>query len=434
MRIRNNAIGQFKGLLIISFLQIMALAFHSFHLLFTLILNYTPDLKQIIFFHFIRAVIDYTILTLITLLGIFIYKYLEKFKILRIRIIFVFWGVIFGFLLLFTILWLFFRLGTFFQAYTFSFVLGVALLRLKKWAIIPSVLLCPIILGESLALLYVTAIVALPSQLIKCFPAPLLYYGYIKMVIISFFYVIYINYFMNRGLLETFQCKFNKIFGEIALSKFINSLMSSRTKGLIFGSIAFLILIFGWFKSNPVNDGVRKAYYDNGNLEYEISYRQGKRHGKALEFFPNGQLKLEWIYQDGKLDGTSKEYYESGELYREHEYSNNTRIGLKVFYKNGRVKAEYQFKDGNQHGLARQYYENGMFESEGNFVQNNCSDCREYYETGELKQTLNYKDQKEDGPFKEYYKNGKLKAEGRYQNGERIDIKQYNENGVESPH
>ena len=420
MKIRNSAIMQFKGLIVIAFLQIMALAFNTSQLLLALILNYVPEAKPTILFHCMRVFLDYTVFILITLLGISFYRHQGKFKVFQIRVFFILGGAILGFLFLFTILWLFFHLGTFYQTYILSFILGVALLRLKKWAIIPSIFLCPIILGELFALLYITSIIALPDQLIKHFPVPLVYYGYIKMVITSFFYVIYINYFTHSRILEFFQFR-------VPFKLIENEKILSLSRKVLF--VFFLILTIGWFKNNPVNNGVRKAYYDNGNLKYGISYRQGKRHEKTQEFFSNGQLKLEWIYQNGKLNGISKEYYESGELYREHEYFNNIRIGLKVFYKNGHLKGEYQFKNDKQDGLAREYYENGMLKNEGNFIQNSCFDCREYYETGELKQTLNYKDIKEDGPFKEYYRNGKLKAEGQYENGERIVIRQYDENG-----
>jgi len=54
--------------------------------------------------------------------------------------------------------------------------------------------------------------------------------------------------------------------------------------------------------------------HDNGQLEYEIPYVNGKRHGVAKYYHTNGKFehKIPWI--NGRLHGIKKIYYRDGTL------------------------------------------------------------------------------------------------------------------------
>ena len=43
-----------------------------------------------------------------------------------------------------------------------------------------------------------------------------------------------------------------------------------------------------------------KEYYDNGKLDFEGEYLNGKRNGKGKEYYYNGQLEFEGEYLNGK--------------------------------------------------------------------------------------------------------------------------------------
>ena len=42
------------------------------------------------------------------------------------------------------------------------------------------------------------------------------------------------------------------------------------------------------------------TYYNNGNLEFEGEYKNGKRDGKGKKYYDNGNLKFEGEYKNGK--------------------------------------------------------------------------------------------------------------------------------------
>ena len=96
--------------------------------------------------------------------------------------------------------------------------------------------------------------------------------------------------------------------------------------------------------SNPVKKDVERSYYQNGNLEYEA------------EFI------------NGKLDGTNRVWSEDGALYSKSEYSNGQPHGVWIiFHPNGALMHEVHFEYGLKHGAEKWYYENKQLKSEQNF-------------------------------------------------------------------
>lgn len=96
--------------------------------------------------------------------------------------------------------------------------------------------------------------------------------------------------------------------------------------------------------STPPKKDVERSYYQNGNLEYEA------------EFI------------NGKLDGTSRVWSEDGTLYSKSEYSNGQPHGVWIiFYSNGTLMHEVQYEYGQKHGTEKWYYENEQLKSEQKF-------------------------------------------------------------------
>ena len=96
--------------------------------------------------------------------------------------------------------------------------------------------------------------------------------------------------------------------------------------------------------SNPVKKDVERSYYQNGNLEYEAEF------------------------VNGKLDGTSRVWSEDGNLYSKSEYSNGQPHGVWIiFHSNGALMHEVQYEYGQKHGVEKWYYENGQLKSEQKF-------------------------------------------------------------------
>jgi len=91
---------------------------------------------------------------------------------------------------------------------------------------------------------------------------------------------------------------------------------------------------------------------------------------RAVErsYFQNGTLEFETEYINGKLDGTSKVWLEDGTLYSISKYSNNQPHGIwKKFHPNGKLMFEVNYEYGQKHGVEKWYYENGNLKSEQEF-------------------------------------------------------------------
>ena len=106
------------------------------------------------------------------------------------------------------------------------------------------------------------------------------------------------------------------------------------------------IFMFCDLEGEPIT-GVVKSYYENGNLEAEGNFKDGKLEGLGKEYYENGNLKGEKNYKDGKLEGLSKAYYDNGNLKAEVNFKDDKPEGLfKVYYENGNLGVEINFKDG----------------------------------------------------------------------------------------
>ena len=129
---------------------------------------------------------------------------------------------------------------------------------------------------------------------------------------------------------------------------------SQKKPFIYFNPIILFLFLFLFFvgcthlglrnNANPPKKDVERSYYQNGNLEYEA------------EFI------------NGKLDGTNRVWSEDGALYSKSEYSNGQPHGAWIiFHPNGALMHEVHFEYGLKHGAEKWYYENEQLKSEQNF-------------------------------------------------------------------
>ena len=71
-------------------------------------------------------------------------------------------------------------------------------------------------------------------------------------------------------------------------------------------------------------------------------------------YFQNGALEFETEYINGKLDGKSQVWLEDGTLYSISKYSNNQPHGIwKKFHPNGKLMFEVNYEYGQKHGVEK---------------------------------------------------------------------------------
>jgi len=205
-----------------------------------------------------------------------------------------------------------------------------------------------------------------------------------------------------------------------------------------------------------------KFFFDNGNIESEYNYKNGKLDGLFILWNKNGKKQQESIYKDGKLNGLTILYYENGNKQQESIYKDDILNGLTifynengnkkkevifidsklnglgiVFYENGNKKSELMFKNGNVNGLAILYNENGTKQGESMYKNGKANGLTIlYYENGTKQQESMLKNDIEEGTFKTYYQNGSVKEIGvksplaKHQNNMIGDYFLYNEDGT----
>ncbi|MBK1972238.1 toxin-antitoxin system YwqK family antitoxin [Campylobacter sp. TTU_617] len=171
---------------------------------------------------------------------------------------------------------------------------------------------------------------------------------------------------------------------------------------------------------------VQQNKYPSGNLKEEIPYNKESRiHGLKRTFYDNGQLKTEENYKNGKKDGVRKQYSREGQLLEEMNFKDNRGYGNFVrYYNNGNIRAKGKLLNFDEDGMPEfegsynEYYQDGKPALEYNFDNKGKQDGiqKTFNEDGSLESEENYKNGIKNGIFK-YYKNGEIVKEEEFKNG-----------------
>ena len=121
----------------------------------------------------------------------------------------------------------------------------------------------------------------------------------------------------------------------------------------------------------------------NGMKKIEIQYKNGKKHGKWLEWYSSGMIKKEEVYCQDKLvsqvnykrDITEETIYKDGKLFTAKEYKDGIIVTEKTyeggklikalwFYPDGKISDERGYKDAKKHGKWVHWDRNGEKRSE----------------------------------------------------------------------
>ncbi len=76
-----------------------------------------------------------------------------------------------------------------------------------------------------------------------------------------------------------------------------------------------------------------RQYRENGSVESEAEFHNGRRDGLTREYFSDGVLKAEIYFKNGREHGTSRFYYPSG------------IIKQKIVYERGKVEMHSFFDE-----------------------------------------------------------------------------------------
>lgn len=86
-------------------------------------------------------------------------------------------------------------------------------------------------------------------------------------------------------------------------------------------------------------------YYENGQLQSEISYRDGIENGITREWFSNGQLECENQIVNGGKHGRCQEWFESGRLKNDSLYEFGILTKKKQWDETGKLVQEFEISE-----------------------------------------------------------------------------------------
>lgn len=106
------------------------------------------------------------------------------------------------------------------------------------------------------------------------------------------------------------------------------------------------------------DNGKKKSYHDNGELETEYTLKNGQFDGAFVAYYENGQIEKKGYYAEGKANGKFVEFDEEGLKTAEYTMSNGEPNGLAILYKGGLKSVEKEYVNGTQTGKYTQYLYN----------------------------------------------------------------------------
>lgn len=98
----------------------------------------------------------------------------------------------------------------------------------------------------------------------------------------------------------------------------------------------------GDISSDTVFNGLIKFYDTTTNsLVIEAYYKNGKLHGKRIDYYLNGKTKNIGFYESGKQTGTVSYFDSTGQLTSKQDFYYDLKAGSSIEYKNGKPSKYY---------------------------------------------------------------------------------------------
>jgi uncharacterized protein len=190
---------------------------------------------------------------------------------------------------------------------------------------------------------------------------------------------------------------------------------------------------------DDLRSGLWITYFEDGDKRGEIEYIED--HGRYTEYYHSGKifaegpksgsrnvghwryfneqgiLQSEGDYVNGKKQGTWQEYYPSGKVSSSGLYENDVAVGnWKYFFEDGTISTSGDFVGGKKNGYWSAYNPAGKLKSEITY-NGGSGEYREYFPGGKLKLKGMVLEGKNQGLWKYYYEDGKLEGECEFDKG-----------------
>ncbi|WP_140920523.1 toxin-antitoxin system YwqK family antitoxin [Limnobaculum xujianqingii] len=117
-------------------------------------------------------------------------------------------------------------------------------------------------------------------------------------------------------------------------------------------------------KSTGLNSYQKKSWYNNGQLQSQVSYENGKQEGMFTFWHANGKKLREGELLHGKHNGVWKSWHENGVSGTEVRYINGVLDGETFgWHENGQKYHQGMYRNGNAVGMSY------VWDQDGNLVE-----------------------------------------------------------------
>jgi antitoxin component YwqK of YwqJK toxin-antitoxin module len=114
-------------------------------------------------------------------------------------------------------------------------------------------------------------------------------------------------------------------------------------------------------KADKPFTGTAYAYFPDGKTVFTKSdFVDGKQHGEYIEYFQNGNVNYKYSFKNGIEDGEWIWNNEAGQLLKKENYKDGQLNGEWItYYDNGQIRVKGQFENGEEVGEWFAYDEEG---------------------------------------------------------------------------
>jgi hypothetical protein len=130
--------------------------------------------------------------------------------------------------------------------------------------------------------------------------------------------------------------------------------------------------------------GTLVEFYENGQHERKVDYKNGKPHGLSQSFYENGEIDERGHFKNGKKEGLYEDYHTNGQLSSTGNYIEDILIGRsEYFHDNGEKDYTVYGKwvDGKYLSLRLSVFEEGSWSCyvDGWSVEDPVNSCRLFF-------------------------------------------------------
>ncbi|MEM9917580.1 MAG: toxin-antitoxin system YwqK family antitoxin [Bacteroidota bacterium] len=164
---------------------------------------------------------------------------------------------------------------------------------------------------------------------------------------------------------------------------------------------------------------IRVSELDQINGLYYQPNTVGPYTGTAFEDFPNGKKKLRVPIREGKVHGKAIEWAKNGKKVHESTFENGLQTGMEYhWYATGKKKLQVAYSNGKPNGLCTEWHKNEAKKSEGQFVNGLEEGAHNWwYADGQKDQIIPYRNGKTEGTVQQWHPNGQLRLETQFKGG-----------------